>query len=62
METKGIELSANSALKGQFNESRAQNAAHGGHADADLAAVVRAWPGLPADLREKIKRLVAEGE
>ncbi|HUV67961.1 MAG TPA: hypothetical protein VMW24_28985 [Sedimentisphaerales bacterium] len=26
--------------------------------DADLAAVVRAWPGLPADVKRQIKELI----
>ena len=58
METKGIELPANSASKGHLYESRAQNAAHDGHADADLEQVVRAWPGLSADVKAEIKRLI----
>jgi len=30
--------------------------------DPDLAAVAKAWPGLPANVKEKIKRLVAGSE
>ena len=58
METKGIELPANSASKGQLDETAAQNTAHTRHDDPALAMVIRAWPGLPADVKRQIKDLI----
>ena len=58
MEMEGIELPANSASKSHFDGSRAQNAAHAGHAGPDLGAVLRAWPGLSTEQRERILEVV----
>ncbi len=54
METKGIELPANSAQKRHFDEARAQNPAHAGMDDPDLAWLVKHWSAMPELIRKQI--------
>ena len=62
METAGIELSLKSSgNKGVLNQSGAECGALGardGGSDPDLAAVVEAWPGLPAAIKAGILAMI----
>jgi len=60
METKGIEQLPNSAPRGSLGETRAQNAAHSGRIDPDLAKLNEAWPTLSQKKRNAIIKIMGE--